>query len=96
MPASLIGMVVIGFGTSAPEMVISTLAASYGNKGITFGNGYGSNFTNIALILGLSAIISPFAAHSQVLGKNLPILAAVTVLAAWLSALLKQCCSTID
>ncbi|WP_028581317.1 calcium/sodium antiporter [Desulfogranum japonicum] len=84
MPALLIGMVIIGFGTSAPEMVVSALAASQGNPGIALGNAYGSNITNIALILGLTALISPIAVHSQVLRKELPILAVVTALEAWL------------
>lgn len=83
MPPLLIGMVIIGFGTSAPEMVVSALSASQGNPGIALGNAYGSNITNIALILGLTALISPIAVHSQVLRKELPVLAAVTALAAW-------------
>jgi len=83
MPPLLIGMVVVGFGTSAPEMVVSVLAASQGNSGIALGNVYGSNITNIALILGLTALLSPIAVHSQVLRKELPILTGVTALAAW-------------
>ena len=83
MPPLLIGMVIVGFGTSAPEMVVSALAASQGNPGIALGNAYGSNITNIALILGLTALISPIAVHAQVLRKELPILTAVTALAAW-------------
>jgi cation:H+ antiporter len=83
MPPLLIGMVIVGFGTSAPEMVVSALAAVQGNPGIALGNAYGSNITNIALILGLTALISPIAVHSQVLRKELPILAIVTGLAAF-------------
>lgn len=83
MPPLLIGMVVVGFGTSAPEMVVSALAATQGNPGLALGNAYGSNITNIALILGITALISPIAVHSQVMRKELPILAAVTALAAW-------------
>jgi cation:H+ antiporter len=83
MSALLIGMVVVGFGTSAPEMVVSALAASQGNPGIALGNAYGSNITNIALILGLTALISPIAVHSQVLRRELPILTLLTVFAAW-------------
>jgi len=83
MPPLLIGMVIVGFGTSAPEMVVSAIASSQGNPGIALGNAYGSNITNIALILGLTALISPIAVHSQVLRKELPILMAVTILAAW-------------
>ncbi|GJL72235.1 MAG: sodium:calcium antiporter [Nitrosomonas sp.] len=79
----LIGMVILGFGTSAPEMVVSALSAWQGNPGIALGNAYGSNITNIALILGLTALISPIAVHSKVLRKELPILTAITVLAGW-------------
>jgi len=83
MPSLLIGMVIVGFGTSAPEMAVSALAASQGNPGIALGNAYGSNITNIALIIGLTALISPIVVHSQVLRKELPILLVVTALAAW-------------
>ena len=83
MPPLLIGMVVVGFGTSAPEMVVSALAATQGNPGLALGNAYGSNITNIALILGITALISPIAVHSAVIRKELPILVAITALAAW-------------
>lgn len=64
-------------------MLVSALAASQGNAGIALGNAYGSNITNIALILGLTAVISPIAVHSQVLRKELPLLILVTTVAAW-------------
>ncbi len=83
LPPLLIGMVIVGFGTSAPEMVVSAISAWQGNPGIALGNAYGSNITNIALILGVTALISPIAVHSQVLRMELPILTAVTALAAW-------------
>ncbi|MCH2534514.1 MAG: calcium/sodium antiporter [Bdellovibrionales bacterium] len=80
MPPLLIGMVIVGFGTSAPEMVVSALAALEGSPGIALGNAYGSNITNIALILGVTALYMPIVVHSKVLKKELPILTAVTVL----------------
>ena len=83
MPPLLIGMVVVGFGTSAPEMMVSALASLQGNPGIALGNAYGSNISNIALILGLTAVISPIAVHSRVLRKELPILTLITFLAGW-------------
>ncbi|TCK04263.1 calcium/sodium antiporter [Marinobacterium mangrovicola] len=83
MPTLLIGMVIIGFGTSAPEMVVSALASLQGNPGLALGNGYGSNITNIALILGVTALLCPIAVHSQILRKELPVLAAVTLLAGY-------------
>ena len=83
MPPLLIGMLVIGFGTSAPEMVVSALAASQGNPGLALGNAYGSNITNIALIIGLVAVISPIVVHSQVVRKELPVLLGITLLAGY-------------
>jgi cation:H+ antiporter len=81
MPTLLIGMVIIGFGTSAPELAVSAMAASDGNPGLALGNGYGSNITNIALIVGLTAIIAPIAVHSQVIRKELPLLVILTLIA---------------
>lgn len=78
----LIGMVIVGFGTSAPEMVVSAIASSQGNPGLALGNAYGSNIANIGLILGLTALICPIAVHSQIIRKELPILLAVTALTA--------------
>lgn len=81
MPTLLIGMVIIGFGTSAPELAVSAMAAADGNPGLALGNGYGSNITNIALIVGLTAIIAPIAVHSQVIRKELPLLLVLTLIA---------------
>ncbi|MBP6682078.1 MAG: calcium/sodium antiporter [Halioglobus sp.] len=83
IPPLLIGMVIVGFGTSAPEMVVSALASLQGNSGIALGNAYGSNITNIALVLGIGALIAPITVHSQVLRKELPLLVLITLLAAW-------------
>lgn len=86
MPPLLIGMVIVGFGTSAPEMVVSALAAFDGSPGIALGNAYGSNIANIALILGVTALISPIMVYSTVLRKELPILAFVTLVSMGLIA----------
>ncbi len=83
VPPLLIGMVVIGFGTSAPEMVVSAISAAQGNPGIALGNAYGSNIANIALILGVTALISPVLVGSSILRKELPILLGITLLAAY-------------
>jgi cation:H+ antiporter len=83
MPSLLIGIVIIGFGTSAPEMVVSAMAAVDGNPSLALGNAYGSNITNIALILGITALISPIAVQSQIIRKELPLLLGVTLLAGW-------------
>lgn len=82
MPPLLVGMLVVGFGTSAPEMVVSVLAAFQGSGGISLGNAFGSNITNIALILGLSALIFPITFQSSILKKELPILTLVTAVCA--------------
>ncbi len=81
MPPLLIGMIIVGFGTSAPEMLVSALSAVNGNPGIAIGNAYGSNICNIALILGITALINPIAVQSDILKKELPLLTIVTVMA---------------
>src|SRR6056297_2136033 len=83
VPTLLIGMVVVGFGTSAPELLVSTMASIQGNPGIALGNAYGSNISNIALIIGTTALMCPIVVHSQVLRKELPILIAITALSIW-------------
>src|SRR5690606_7589652 len=69
-----------GFGTSAPEMLVSALASLQGNPGIALGNAYGSNIANIGLILGLTALLAPIAVDSNVLRRELPILVGATIL----------------
>ncbi|OJF67595.1 calcium/sodium antiporter [Alteromonas sp. V450] len=79
----LIGMLIIGFGTSAPEIIVSIFAAMQGNSGIALGNAYGSNIANIMLILGLTAVISPIAVKSEIIKKELPVLLGITFFAGW-------------
>ncbi|MDK4564794.1 calcium/sodium antiporter [Kingella kingae] len=83
MSPLLIGMVIVGFGTSAPEMVVSVLSAMGGSPGIALGNAYGSNITNIALILGVTALISPIAVQREIVKTEMPILLAITALVTW-------------
>ena len=83
MPPLLIGMVVIGFGTSAPEIIVSAFAAIQGNPGVALGNAYGSNIANVALVLGSAAVITPIAFGSALLRRKLPLLTAATVIAAF-------------
>lgn len=78
MPPLLVGMVIVGFGTSAPEIVVSVMAAIDGNPGLALGNAYGSNIANIALILGVTVLIKPIMVHSAVVRKELPLLLLVT------------------
>ncbi|MGB3623212.1 calcium/sodium antiporter [Ketobacter sp. MCCC 1A13808] len=77
MPSLLIGVVVVGFGTSAPEMVVSALAAWEGNPNLALGNGLGSNIVNTGLILGVTALMVPLMVHSKIVRKELPILIVV-------------------
>lgn len=79
MPPLLVGMLVVGFGTSAPEMVVSMMAAMDGNSPLALGNALGSNIVNITLILGMTAIIAPIAVHSNIIRKELPILLIITL-----------------
>ncbi|MES0875158.1 calcium/sodium antiporter [Sinimarinibacterium thermocellulolyticum] len=76
----VVGMVIVGFGTSMPEVAVSTLAALQGSNGIAIGNVVGSNICNVALILGVSALVRPIAMTSGVLRKEIPITTAVSVL----------------
>lgn len=76
----LIGMLVIGFGTSAPEMMVSVLAALEGSPELAVGNAYGSNIANIGLVLGFVALLTPLAVHSSVIRREMPVLMVVTLL----------------
>ena len=80
MSTLLIGMVIVGFGTSAPELTVSVISAAQGNPELALGNAYGSNIANIALILGATALISPILMQRSVLRGDLPILLAVSIL----------------
>lgn len=77
----LIGLVIIGFGTSAPEILVATLASLQGNPALGIGNAIGSNIANIALIVGIAALIRPLTSGSSILRRELPLLFAATALA---------------
>lgn len=79
VPILLIGMIVVGFGTSAPEMVVAAIAAMEGNPNLALGNAFGSNIANIALILGMTAVLAPIVVHSNIVKKEMPILLAITI-----------------
>lgn len=70
----IIGLTIVGFGTSAPEMLVSAIAAANGNPSLAIGNAIGSNIANITLVLGTAALITPLAVHSGILRKELPLL----------------------
>lgn len=81
MPKLLVGMLVIGIGTSAPEIVVSVLSALNGSSGLALGNAYGSNITNITLVLGATALISPLFIQKSLVKGDFLILIGVTALA---------------
>lgn len=78
VPPLLIGLTVVGFGTSAPEILVSTVAALQGNPGIAIGNAIGSNIANIGLILGTTALIAPLTVRSDMLRREYPLLLIVS------------------
>jgi cation:H+ antiporter len=76
----VIGAVVIGFGTSAPEMVVSGLAAGSGSLDIAVGNIVGSNVANLTLVLGAAALVTPIVVRSPVLKREAPLSLGLTLL----------------
>ncbi|TDR18443.1 calcium/sodium antiporter [Marinicella litoralis] len=80
----LVGLIIVGFGTSAPEMVVSAIASFKGNSGLALGNAVGSNITNIALVLGTGLLIVPMSIKSQTIKREMPILLLVTLLVLFL------------
>jgi cation:H+ antiporter len=90
----LVGMLVVGFGTSAPEMLVSSVAALQGNGSLGIGNAIGSNITNIALVLGVTAIITKLPVQSRIVKIELPLVLGSGVLAYIL--LFNQYLSRID
>ena len=79
MSPLLIGMLVIAFGTSAPELMVSATSAMQGNGGIALGNAYGSNIANIGLILGVSALLRPLPMQRRLVFGELSVLVVVTL-----------------
>jgi len=81
VPPMIIGLTIVSLGTSAPEIVVSILAAMDGTPGLAIGNALGSNIANIGLVLGLTALIVPLTVRSQLIKRELPILFLVMLLA---------------
>ena len=80
----IIGLLIFGFGTSAPEMLVSGLAAYEGHPEISIGNALGSNIFNIALVLGITTIILPIKVKQDILKKEWVYLMISTLVAGWL------------
>jgi cation:H+ antiporter len=76
----VIGLTVVSVGTSAPELVVSLLAAARGSPDLVAGNVFGSNLANIGLILGLAALIQPMTVHRRVVRREIPWMLGITVL----------------
>ena len=76
----VVGLTVVSFGTSAPELLVSLKAALLGNSIISLGNVIGSNIANIALILGVAALIRPLDVHAKVIMREIPIMIGISIL----------------
>lgn len=81
----VVGLTVVAFGTSAPELVVSGLAAARGNGALAIGNVIGSNIANIALILGLAALMKPIRVEKTLIVRDVPIMIGFGVLFAILA-----------
>ncbi len=86
VPPVIIGMAVVGIGTSLPELVISVTATLNGQPDMAVGNVVGSNITNILLIIGSAALIHPLTVHSAILRRELPLMLLVTILCGFVLA----------
>lgn len=75
----IIGVVVLGFGTSMPEIIVAILAALEGSPSLAIGNAIGSNIANIGLVLGITALITPVIVKSSILKRELPVLLAISI-----------------
>lgn len=84
MPTLLIGVVVVGFGTSAPEMVVSAMAALDGNPELGLGNAIGSNIVNTGMVLGITALMAPIIVHSKIITREMPLLLGLSALVGYL------------
>ena len=74
----IVGVVIVGLGTSAPEMLVASIAALEGNTGLAIGNAIGSNITNVGLMLGITALLYPLSINSKLLKREMPILLLIT------------------
>jgi cation:H+ antiporter len=80
MSPLLVGLTIVAMGTSAPEMFVSAMAALDGAGNLAVGNALGSNITNIALVLGVTALISPIPLQKKLLKKELPLLVLISII----------------
>lgn len=78
--ALVVGLTVVAFGTSAPELIVTTVAALRGQPGVAVGNVIGSNIANVGLILGIAGLISPLRAEMRLLRQEVPVMVASSLL----------------
>lgn len=79
----IIGLTIVAMGSSAPEIMVAATASFNGNTDTAVGNALGSNITNIALVLGITALLKPLSIASSTLKKEMPVLLLVTLLAVY-------------
>lgn len=79
----IIGLTIVAMGSSAPEMMVAATASMQGNPDTAIGNAIGSNITNIALVLGLTALLQPLTVSSQTIKREIPLILAITALGYW-------------
>ncbi|MEO0563389.1 MAG: hypothetical protein AAF125_14870 [Chloroflexota bacterium] len=79
VPPLIIGLTVVAFGTSAPELMVSVRAAMSGSSGLALGNVIGSNIANIGLILGLTGLVLPITVKVTLVRREIPIMIGITL-----------------
>ena len=79
VPPLVVGLTVVAFGTSAPELVVNIIGALHGETALAFGNITGSNLANIGLVLGAAAVVTPIALEGKIIRRELPLLLLATV-----------------
>ena len=86
VPPLVVGLTVVAFGTSTPEMIVSTRAAMAGQADLALGNALGSNIFNVLFILGLSALVAPLVVARSIIWREVPVMLAAALLAWGLAA----------
>ncbi len=84
IPSLIVGLTIVAIGSSAPEMVVSAVAALGGSSNLAIGNAIGSNITNISLVLAITALFTPLLIRSDILKREMPILILINFFAAFI------------
>ncbi|MPM03303.1 hypothetical protein SDC9_49568 [bioreactor metagenome] len=84
IPQLVIGLTIVAFGTSSPELIVTITASSQGQTGMALGNVVGSNIMNILLILGLTAVVSPVFVEKKIIRSDIPLLIVFSSLLMWI------------